>query len=74
MTTTVDLAGLEEAIENVVQKLAELKTENAKLKKQLTAKRKGGSPKSDSQAVETVAEVRERLQRLESDLEGLLAS
>ena len=74
MTTTVDLAGLEEAIEKVVQKLAELTTENAKLKKQLTAKRKGGSAKSDSQAVETVAEVRERLQRLESDLEGLLAS
>ena len=74
MTTTGDLAGLEEAVKKAVRTLAELKADNAKLKKQLAAarKRKGSSAKSGSQDAETVAEVRERLQRLESDLEGLL--
>ncbi len=76
MTTTVDLAGLDEAIKKAVRKLAQLTTENAKLRKQLAAakKRKGSSAESGSEAAETVAEVRERLRRLESDLEGVLAS
>lgn len=75
MTTTVDLSGLEAAIKKVAKKLGQLRAENAKLTKQLAAakKRKGRPAESGSGTEETVAEVRGRLVRLESDLESLLS-
>ncbi len=76
MTRTVDLSGLEAAIKKTAKKLGQLTAENAKLTKQLAAakKRKGSPAESGSNADETVAEVRERLVLLESNLESLLSS
>ena len=74
MRTTVDLSGLEAAIKKAAKKLGQLRAENAKLTKQLAAaKKRKGSPAESGSGAETVAEVRERLVLLESDLESLLS-
>ena len=74
MTTDMDLAGLEEAVKKAIARLGKLSAENAKLEKQLAAAKKSKSAKKASKPEAGAAEVRERLERLEQDLEGLLPS
>ncbi len=79
MAKKTDLVSLEEAVGKAIDRIEDLRKQNAKLSKEVARAKKEAtsatSPKSGGAPADPrTAEIRGRLERLEQDLGSLLAS